>query len=57
MDRFDNCWRWGGDSKVNPWYSTVHIIRQTQLNIWQDVLDKTAHTLNRFIAKRYPLNN
>lgn len=50
LDRFDNCWRWISDKEMSPWYPNVHIIRQTQPRIWQDVIQKAILYLQAFGA-------
>lgn len=38
-------WRWHLDMNTSPWYPSVRIYRQTEFNVWADVLDHVLKDL------------
>ena len=42
--------RWGLTGETTPWYPTMKLYRQTQLGIWDDVLDRIRNDLQDLVA-------
>ena len=43
-------WRWLLEREDSPWYPTMRLFRQKQLNNWQEVFDR----INAALAERLP---
>ena len=49
---FNNDWRWFNDNKNNHWYPSVKIIKQTELNSWDEVLKNLIMEVERLYKKK-----
>ncbi len=45
---FVACWRWLREREDSPWYPTMRLFRQRQLNDWDDVFERIAAALPAF---------
>jgi thioredoxin-like negative regulator of GroEL len=44
----DNDWRWGINNETTPWYPGIRLFRQTQLNNWDEVMERVLKELLSF---------
>ena len=42
-------WRWMVDREDSPWYPTLRLFRQSQLNEWTEVFERITESLRRLI--------
>ncbi|MDD3012709.1 MAG: tetratricopeptide repeat protein [Candidatus Gastranaerophilales bacterium] len=40
-------WRWFLDSEDSPWYKSVRLFRQKEMDNWQEVMDRVIEELNK----------
>ncbi|MGH7766491.1 MAG: TIGR03032 family protein, partial [Candidatus Binatia bacterium] len=40
-------WRWGLEGETTPWYPTMRLFRQTQLDNWANVMERVAAALKK----------
>ncbi|REK12412.1 MAG: tetratricopeptide repeat protein [Planctomycetota bacterium] len=45
-------WRWFLDRDDSPWYPSIRLFRQSQLDVWDDVFQRMAEALAQKIAER-----
>lgn len=45
LSRVDGCWRWLRERSDSPWYPTLRLYRQRELNRWDAVIDEVARDL------------
>ena len=50
LNRFDTCWRWLINREDSPWYPSVRLYRQSELNLWEPVVDQLRTDLLQFCA-------
>ena len=48
LNRLDSCWRWQLDRSDSPWYPTLKIFRQSNLNDWNPVIQQVKYSLVHF---------
>lgn len=48
----DPDWRWMREREDSPWYPTMRLFRQAKPGAWDDVLDRVAARLPKFIQAR-----
>jgi hypothetical protein len=54
LNRLDGDWRWGLHLDRSPWYSTMTIFNQAAPNRWEDVVQRVAIELHRFVQSNAP---
>jgi len=54
LNRFDGDWRWGLGLDRSPWYPTMTIFNQTAPDRWEDVIERVATDLHRFVLSTAP---
>ena len=42
---FGSDWRYGAEGSRMPWYPSIHLVRQTRIGDWSDVLERVAQGL------------
>ena len=42
-------WRWGMDTEETFWYPSMKLFRQTEIGNWQEVLDRVASELKKYL--------
>jgi hypothetical protein len=48
LAHFPPDWRWLLERADSPWYPTMRLFRQRQLNDWTGVIDELAQALREF---------
>jgi tetratricopeptide (TPR) repeat protein len=54
MNRYASCWRWGQRGSQSPWYPSMRIFRQPDVDDWRGVLEQVVIAAAEFIAERAP---
>jgi len=54
LSRVDGCWRWLRARGDSPWYPTLRLYRQRELNRWGAVIDEVARDLRALMQARRP---
>jgi tetratricopeptide (TPR) repeat protein len=49
---FSPDWRWMLNREDSPWYPTARLFRQSQPDVWTDVIQRVADELNHVVAHR-----
>ncbi|MFT8718278.1 tetratricopeptide repeat protein [Acetobacter sp.] len=55
LSRFDGCWRWMENRSDTPWYPTMRIFRQPQLNDWNGLVQLVTKALKEFSPAAQPV--
>jgi tetratricopeptide (TPR) repeat protein len=50
LSRYAACWRWFKDREDAPWYPSARVFRQTQPDVWDDVLQRVEQALEQWTA-------
>ncbi|MDB5974745.1 MAG: hypothetical protein JWR07_1505 [Nevskia sp.] len=50
LNRYAACWRWLRDRDDSPWYPTLRQFRQTALDDWSGVVQRTRRALEQYLA-------
>ncbi len=46
-----SCWRWLLEREDTPWYPTMRLFRQKELNNWPELIERMAAALGELLAK------
>lgn len=49
LSRYDGCWRWLLNREDSPWYPSLRIFRQSEINDWSPTIAKVHDALNSYL--------
>jgi hypothetical protein len=52
LNRYDSCWRWLLEKDDSPWYPSLKIYRQIEIDNWDTVLKKMREDLEKLLINK-----